>query len=149
MCSVTNKVLDVKLHECFSGFCDTLDFSKSGKNFTWVFGITYSENFIQCSWYSGGFQSVTNTHWVASACDWCPSLKSYFWCIEYFWYFIFEIQVKECYENLKSLLLHNTTKLFLFVCRPTREIFTHMETSPLPVKGFKVVWDTLQYFQGW
>ena len=34
LCNAMNKVLDVKLHECFSGFCDTLDFSKSGKNFT-------------------------------------------------------------------------------------------------------------------
>ena len=28
-------------------------------------------------------------------------------------------------------------KFCLFVCRPTREFFTHLEMSPLPVKGYK------------
>ena len=27
--------------------------------------------------------------------------------------------------------------MFVWDFRPTREFFTHMETSPIPVKGFK------------
>ena len=42
-----------------------------------------------------------------------------------------------------KIVQHIKSALLVFVClfnwgfRPTRKFFTHMETSPLPVKGFK------------
>ena len=87
-----NKVLDVKLHECFSGFCDTLYFFRAvhpnQEKFSLEYLVSHSEKFIQRSWCSGEFQSVTKTLWVALSCGWCPLFISYNWCIKYLWYFV-------------------------------------------------------------
>ena len=52
----------------------------------------------------------------------------------------FPLICKEVYNNPCPYVRNDQT--YLFVClgvffRPTREFFTHMETSPLPVKGCK------------
>ena len=90
LCNAMNKVLDVKLHACFSGFCDTWDFYRAilphQDKFNLSLDMTYKENFIQCSRCSEGFKSVTKTHCVSSACSWCPLSKSYIWCIKHLWY---------------------------------------------------------------
>ena len=54
--------------------------------------------------------------------------------------------------NVQHVLWHGLT-LYLFfvlfgVLRPTREFFTHKETSPLPVNGFKF-WSTLGTRGNW
>ena len=49
LCNAMNKVQDVKLHEYFSGFCDTLEFFRAILPNQEIFGITFSENFIKRS----------------------------------------------------------------------------------------------------
>ena len=42
------------------------------------------------------------------------------------------------FDIFDNILTHCDLLLFLFgAYRPTRDLFTHMETSPLPVKGCK------------
>ena len=69
------------------------------EKFSLEYLVSHSEKFIQRSWCSGGLQSVTKTHWVASSCGWCLLFISYNWCIKYLWYFVL---------TLKPLLLHLT-----------------------------------------
>ena len=109
-------MLWTKLHECFSGFCDTLDFFRAilpnQEKFSLEYLVSHSEKFIQRSWCSGGFQSVTETHWVASSCSWCPLFKSYNWCIKYLWYFVLAIPSQTVSWNFEttSFTPHNFWK---------------------------------------
>mgnify|MGYP003690596629 CR=1 FL=1 len=113
LCNAMNKVLDVKLHECFSGFCDTLDFLRVILPNQEKFSLEYLVSHILKISYSAHDaledskvlqrltefpEHVVDVHYlnhtfdVSSTCD-ILSLQ---------------IQVKQCYETLRPLLLHNT-----------------------------------------
>ena len=113
LCNAMNKVLDVKLHECFSGFCDTLDFFRVILPNQEKFSLEYLVSHILKISYSAHDaledskvlqrltelpEHVVDVHYlnhtfdVSSTCD-ILSLQ---------------IQVKQCYETLRPLLLHNT-----------------------------------------
>ena len=57
-----------------------------------------------------------------------------------------------CWNDTDNILIHSMyVHVCMFVClfgvyRPTREFFTHMETSPLPVKGCKF-WPMLSTYR--
>ena len=52
-----------------------------------------------------------------------------------------EFYTKDCIYSFVNMFLIFVVVFFLFVWiyPHTREYFTHMETSPLPVKGYKVL----------
>ena len=87
LCSAKNKLLDVKLHECVSGFCDTLHFFRSilpihrkTVHLSFWYHIFWDSYTIRMMLWRT--PCVTKIQWVTSACSWYQLFKSYIWCIK-------------------------------------------------------------------
>ena len=115
-------------------------------------------------WNAGIFQVSLNyyRHWnlINKQYDWCFTILIISWfCFSLYVMLnlLFEIWNIALYLNCKKGMENSKSKIVMFVClggvyRPTREFFTHMETSPLPVKAANFdlcSWPSLMAIEQW